>query len=410
MRTWAIVLAAGQGSRLAGASGGTRKQFLPYRGKPLFWESIRLFSSVAGIDGIVLAVPPIMLEEAQALVRTCLADFTPPLPLKVVGGGERRQDSVQNALSALPAEAYHVLVHDAARPFASPSLVARLLDRLRQGARAVIPALPMTDTVKRVIDNQVLDTPDRASLRRIQTPQGFVLTDLLKGFEVTEAQRLAVTDDASLVETLGVAIELVDGEEGNVKITNPEDLALISKHAPQALVPRVAMGYDVHAYGNPAAPTDKDRPMRLGGVDIPGGPVVLAHSDGDVVYHAVADALLSLCGAGDIGKLFPDSDPALARMESAVIVSESLRRVREAGLTPVHLDVTIVAQVPKIGPHRDRMRDNLAALLDLSPGSVNVKATTEEHLGFTGEKRGIKTYAVVTAVSPQEQRPCTSRT
>jgi 2-C-methyl-D-erythritol 4-phosphate cytidylyltransferase/2-C-methyl-D-erythritol 2,4-cyclodiphosphate synthase len=204
------------------------------------------------------------------------------------------------------------------------------------------------------------------------------------------------------MERCGHPVLIVPGEEQNVKITTPADLELLKSPLNNAAPPRTGWGYDVHRYLAPGETSpkvlDKARPMMLGGIAIPGAPQVIAHSDGDVLLHALTDALLGIACAGDIGQLFPDTDASFDNMPSAVFVTEALRRVRAVGYRPVHADLTVIAQIPKLAPHKARMAAQIAQLLELPASAVNVKATTEEGLGFTGEKRGIKATAVVTAL------------
>ncbi|MDD4950965.1 MAG: 2-C-methyl-D-erythritol 2,4-cyclodiphosphate synthase, partial [Desulfovibrionaceae bacterium] len=228
-------------------------------------------------------------------------------------------------------------------------------------------------------------------------PQGFKRGLLVRAHALAQEQGWEVTDDASLVERMGEPVLVVPGEEANVKITTPEDLARLNQARPAA--PCVGLGYDAHRYG-------PGRPLVLGGIPIPNGPRVQAHSDGDVLLHALTDALLGCAGAGDIGLLFPDTDPAFEAMSSSIFVKEALARAQEAGLKIVHADLTVVAQTPKIAPWREQIAENVAGLLGLERGQVNVKATTEEGLGFTGEKKGLKAYALVTAV---RERPAGDR-
>ncbi len=402
---WAVILAAGSGTRLAEAlkrSGGPqRKQYLELDGAPLFWKSARTFARLQDVQGLVFVFPPEDLER-MAQVVTRLYDGDPlGLPWKACAGGVRRQDSVRLGLAQLPEEVGAVLVHDAARPFASAALTRSVLEALGEKTPAAIPGLAVTDTIKRVGANDiVVETPQRASLRAVQTPQGFVLAPLLAAHARAEAEGWEVTDDAALMERAGHPVVIVPGEEANVKITTPADLELLRPMAAPA--PRTGWGYDVHKYmaegeDDPKV-LAKARPMMLGGVAIAGAPKVLAHSDGDVLLHALTDALLGIACAGDIGQLFPDTDAAFDNMPSAVFVAEALKRVRQAGYRPVHADLTVIAQTPKLSPHKARMAAQLAQLLELPADAVNVKATTEEGLGFTGEKRGLKAVAVVTAL------------
>lgn len=402
---WAVILAAGSGTRLAEAlrqSGGPlRKQYLELDGAPLFWKSARTFARLQGLRGLVLVFPPEDLERMTKAVAELYHADPLGLPWKTCAGGARRQDSVRLGLAQLPEEAGAVLVHDAARPFASAALTRHVLEALGEKSLAAIPGLAVTDTIKRVDENDiVVETPQRASLRAVQTPQGFVLAPLLAAHERAEAEGWEVTDDAALMERAGHAVAVVQGEEANVKITNPADLELLRPKAAPA--PRTGWGYDVHKYmaegeDDPKV-LAKARPMMLGGVAIAGAPRVLAHSDGDVLLHALTDALLGIACAGDIGQLFPDTDAAFDNMPSAVFVAEALKRVRQAGYRPVHADLTVIAQTPKLSPHKARMAAQVAQLLELPADAVNVKATTEEGLGFTGEKRGLKAVAVVTAL------------
>lgn len=399
MNVWTILLAAGSGSRMGDAAGGVRKQFLDAGGEPVFWKSARAFSQTASVAGILFAFPPAEKEALTQEIRRLEALRPLGLAWHAVSGGERRQDSLENALAALPRECTHVLVHDAARCFVTPEVIGRVAEAMRQGAAAVIPAVPVKDTIKEVLSGRVVATPERSRLMAVQTPQGVSVEVLRQGFAKAARENLTVTDDASLAEALGLPVMVVEGSEENVKLTTPEDLRLLGRSQAPCPCPRVGFGYDVHRYVQPETPQQASaRPMVLGCAPIPGAPMVLAHSDGDVVLHAVADALLGCLGQGDIGQHFPDSDPAYSGMASSILVSEILAQFGPAGLTLVHLDVTVVAQVPRIGPHREHIRRNLAGLLGLDPQRVNVKATTEEKLGFTGEKRGIKAYAVATAV------------
>ena len=403
---WAVILAAGSGTRLAcalaEAGGPLRKQYLELDGAPLFWKSACAFARLQAVQGLVLVFPPAELERMTGVVAELYQRDPLGLPWRTCAGGARRQDSVRLGLEALGAGAELVLVHDAARPFASAALARRVLGALERGAPAAIPGLPVTDTIKRVdADDKIVETVERAALRAVQTPQGFALAPLLAAHARAQAEGWEVTDDAALMERAGFGVVVVEGEEANVKITTPADLELLRPKASAA--PRTGWGYDVHRYAaqDEADPKilTKARAMMLGGVAIPGAPKVLAHSDGDVLLHALTDALLGIACAGDIGQLFPDTDAAFENMPSAVFVAEALRRVRAAGFIPVHADLTVIAQTPKLGPHKARMAAQVAQLLELPAGAVNVKATTEEGLGFTGEKRGLKAVAVVTALA-----------
>jgi 2-C-methyl-D-erythritol 4-phosphate cytidylyltransferase/2-C-methyl-D-erythritol 2,4-cyclodiphosphate synthase len=387
---WAIILAAGSGTRLAEATGGERKQYLEYKGAPLFWHCARTFSRVADVRGLVFVFPP---DDAPAMEKKLRQFFkTEDLGVQwaVASGGERRQDSVRNGLAALPKTCGRVLVHDSARPFASARLARELIDALNNGARGAIPAVPVTDTIKRVSGNTVAETLNRAELAAVQTPQGFETAILREAHDRALAEGWEVTDDASMVERLA-EVAVVPGEAANVKITVPEDLKRLE--AARTEVPCMGWGYDVHRFGGAS-----DRPMVLGGVPIPGGPTTVAHSDGDVLLHALADAVLGTFGGGDIGTHFPDTDPNFDNADSGMLVREVLAMAERANTRIVHADLTVIAQVPRLAPHAAQIAKNAARLLGLEPHQVNFKATTEEKLGFTGEKRGIKAVAAVTGL------------
>jgi 2-C-methyl-D-erythritol 4-phosphate cytidylyltransferase/2-C-methyl-D-erythritol 2,4-cyclodiphosphate synthase len=391
MHAWAVIVAAGKGERLLDATGGVSKQFLEWRGEPLYAAFARTFAHCGRAQGIVFVFPAAEVEARSVHAAALSRDIG--IPVRCVAGGARRQDSVRNGLMALPEACDTVLVHDAARPFASAALVNRVLDALADGAQGVIPAIPVVDTIKIVHDGTVVSTPERAALRAVQTPQGFGRAVLLAAHERAEAEQMAVTDDASILEACGIGVRVVDGETGNIKITRPEDLTMLGNVSASPAAYRTGYGYDVHAYCDPETPSA--RPLRLGGVLIDGGFTVRAHSDGDVLLHALTDAILGCIGVGDIGQLFPDKDPAFDNASSSALRSEVLDLARRKGFTLTHADVTVIAQKPAVSPHRAAIRANLARLLGLPKDAVNVKATTEEKLGFTGELKGLKSVAVV---------------
>lgn len=387
---WSIVLAAGQGSRLVAATGGRRKQFLSFHGAPLYWRSVLTLGAVPAMRGIVVVFPEQDFDTHAAELRALAQRDVPGVPLFAVHGGTRRQDSVRHGLAAIPIGCDAVLVHDSARPFFSASLVHAMRTALCDGVHGVVPGCAVTDTVKEVADGVVRCTLDRTALTAVQTPQLFVTSALRAAHDRAVTADWNVTDDASMLELAGYAVRVVPGEAQNIKITTVEDLRMLAPASPQVL-PCTGFGYDVHAYGG-------TRPMMLGGMPIAGAPLVQAHSDGDVLLHALCDALLGCLGQGDIGEHFPDSDQRFENISSGILVSEVLEKVRQRGLTITHVDLTVIAQVPRLSPHKAAIRSNVARLLELADEQVNLKATTEEHLGFTGRKEGIKAVAVVTAL------------
>lgn len=429
MNPWAILLAAGKSSRLTEHGFQTPKQFLPLDGKPLFWRSAETLSRLAPLRGIVFVMPPASTgDEADAreihlYYENLIEELEQGLPGKSLGlawkvslGGILRQGSVYNGLRVLPQDCSAVLVHDSARPFATASLFMRVLEPVQAGRPAAIPGIAVSDTIKSVTpalatERGICDDPrdtagaalvsqthDRASLRAVQTPQAFLAAPLLRAHERAIREGWEVTDDAALMEREGHPVLVVAGEETNCKITNPADLALLEPAKEPFMsgrIPCTGFGYDVHRY-------DGDRPFILGGVPIACDVKVAAHSDGDTLLHALMDAMLGCIGGGDIGSLFPDSDPAFEKASSGMLLAEVRERCLLHGLEIHHVDLTVIAQVPRIAPHRQNIAANVTKLLHLPPARVNVKATTEERLGFTGEKKGIKAVAVVTGSLPSQ--------
>lgn len=394
METWTILLAAGQGTRLKHFA--EKKQFLIWQGRPLFWQSARVFARVPGIQGVVFVFPPETLDQNRLLVQELLNENGFQFQWLTAPGGETRQDSVRSGLRALPGSCDRVLVHDAARPFITAGLVQSVLSGLDKGASGVVPGIPVTDTIKQHSENG-LTTLDRSRLVAVQTPQGFQRHLLDKAHHQGRVQGWSVTDDASMLERLDHEVIVVQGLEENVKITTDRDLDRLQPREPAKERACTGWGYDVHRFG-------QGRQLKLGGIPITNAPQVLAHSDGDVVMHALMDALLGCLGQGDIGDHFPDQDPSFSGINSAILLAEVLDMTQKASLDIDHVDITIISQVPRLSPWKDQIRRNLAALMGLEPGQICIKATTEEGLGFTGEKKGIKTVAVVTARRPLETK------
>jgi len=394
MDTWTILLAAGQGTRLKHIA--VKKQFLTWQGMPLFWHSARVFARVPRIQGIVFVLPPETLDQNRLMIQELMDQNSLQFQWRDAPGGETRQDSVYSGLQALPGSCDRVLVHDAARPFITADLVQRVLTGLDQGASGVVPGIAVTDTIKQHSEND-LTTLDRSRLFAAQTPQGFLRHHLAKAHQKGKDQDWSVTDDASMLELLGLEVILVQGLEENVKITTDKDLDRLQPPGPAKDRACTGWGYDVHRFG-------EGRQLKLGGIPITNGPQVLAHSDGDVVMHALMDALLGCLGQGDIGDRFPDHDPSFAGINSAILLAEVLDMTQKASLVIDHVDITIISQVPRLSPWKAQIKRNLAALMGLESDQICIKATTEEGLGFTGEKKGIKTVAVVTARRPLETK------
>jgi 2-C-methyl-D-erythritol 4-phosphate cytidylyltransferase/2-C-methyl-D-erythritol 2,4-cyclodiphosphate synthase len=383
----AVIVAAGRGTR-AGAA-GVPKQFRPVAGETMLRRTLGLFAGAAGCE----LVQTVIHADDNDLYRAAAAglNLLPP-----VQGGATRQASVHAGLEALAPHAPDiVLIHDAARPFASAALIARAI-AAAQDTGAAIPGLPVTDTIKSVDHHGLVgETLARGSLRAVQTPQAFAFTPLLEGHRrALREKREDFTDDAALTEWTGMQVAVFPGESGNIKITNPEDfMRAEAMHIGQLGDVRTGTGIDVHAFG----PGDH---VMIGGIRIPHPQALTGHSDADVGLHALTDALLGALADGDIGAHFPPSDPQWRGASSDRFFKFAVERVAARGGMIAHLDLTIVCETPKIGPHRDAMRGNIAGLAGIDAGRVAVKATTSERLGFTGRGEGIAAYATATIRLP----------
>jgi 2-C-methyl-D-erythritol 4-phosphate cytidylyltransferase/2-C-methyl-D-erythritol 2,4-cyclodiphosphate synthase len=382
----AVIVAAGRGSR---AGGDLPKQFRPIGGGSMLRRALSMFVE-HGEVGLVQAV--IRPEDIETYRRSAAGfDLLPP-----VFGGATRQASVRAGLEALaPRKPETVLIHDAARPFASAALVSRAIAAAGK-IGAAIPGLPVTDTVKSVYATGLVDkTVDRNSLRLVQTPQAFTFEPLLAAHRrAVAAGREDFSDDAALAEWAGLKVSVFDGEPGNIKITTEGDFARAEAAAFATLGDlRTGTGIDVHAFG----PGDH---VMLGGVRIVHDRALTGHSDADVALHALVDAILGALAEGDIGEHFPPSDPQWRQASSDRFISFAVERVKARGGRIGHLDLTLVCEAPRIGPHRDAMRAKIAALAGIAIERVAVKATTSEKLGFTGRGEGIAAYATATVRLP----------
>jgi 2-C-methyl-D-erythritol 4-phosphate cytidylyltransferase / 2-C-methyl-D-erythritol 2,4-cyclodiphosphate synthase len=382
-RVVAVVVAGGRGAR---AGGEIPKQYRMIAGVPVIRSSLALFADHAQVD----AVQPVIHSDDADLFATASAglDVLPP-----VLGRETRQGSVRSGLEALaPLNPDIVLVHDAARPFASPTLVARAIAAAAESAAAV-PAMPVSDTVKQVDDaGRVAANLDRSRLVTVQTPQAFAFPPLLDAHRrAAAAGRDDFTDDAALAEWAGMAVAVFAGERANVKLTTADDVA--RAEAERLLDVRTGSGFDVHAFG------EGDHVM-LGGVRVPHTGGVIGHSDADVALHALTDAVLGALADGDIGWHFPPGDPQWRGVSSDRFLSFACERVRARGGLIAHLDVTIVCEAPRIAPHRDVMRARVAEIAGIAVERVAVKATTSEMLGFTGRREGLVAMATATIRLP----------
>lgn len=390
MQTAVVIVAAGRGTRVS--SGDAPKQYRALAGKPVLRRTQEIFLRHEAIDAIITVIHP---EDAGLYERRAGAPGSKLM--QPVFGGATRQGSVFAGLEALvdkkPAK---VLVHDAARPFADAPLIDRVLKGLDDHEGAV-PALAVTDTLKRAASGVIEETVDRTNLWGVQTPQGFHFEKLHEAHRAARSKGLDdFTDDSAVAEWHGLDVALVEGASENIKLTTDEDFeraeALLKRKDDSSQGEfRVGQGYDVHAF------TDGDHVM-LCGVRVPHDQALAGHSDADVGLHALTDALLGAIGDGDIGQHFPPSDPKWKGAASDRFLRDAGARVREKGGRVVNVDVTLICEEPKIGPHRETMCQRIAEILNIEQTRVSVKATTSEGLGFTGRGEGIAAQATAMIV------------
>ena len=381
MRFSAVIAAAGTGSR---AGPGQPKQWRSVAGKPVLrWPAEGLLA--AGAEALVVAVGA--GEEAQAAEVLAGLDR-----VRIIIGGATRADSVQAGLRALaddPPDA--VLIHDAARPFVGPRHVARLLAALAD-ADGAVPVLAVSDTLKRDLGADGLETVSRDKLYRVQTPQAFRYATLSRSYAAWDGAE-APTDDAAPVERAGGRVVPVPGDPMLMKLTYPEDFAMAEALAGQARITRIGQGFDAHRFGPGEA-------VWLCGVRIAHDKALVGHSDADAGLHALTDALLGAVGQGDIGDHFPPSDPKWKGASSDQFLRHALELVRQAGGEVINADITLICEEPRIKPHREAMRARVAEILELPLERISVKATTTEAMGFTGRREGLAAQAVAAVQTP----------
>ena len=373
MSVFAVILCGGSGTRM-GAK--VNKNLLSVDGEKAVVKCLRAFQTET--DGCVLVVRDgeqkafeAALEEAGLHVHA------------IVAGGDDRQASALCGLKALPGDCDIALVHDGARPFIRREDIRAVMASVKEKGSGVM-AVKARDTIKEADgEGKVIRTLNRDVLYHMQTPQGFYVKDMLLAHERAAAR---YTDDAALMEAAGFPVHLVQGHYDNTKLTSPEDLPV------QKMLPRIGHGYDVHRLV-------EGRPFIIGGVEIPHETGLLGHSDADVALHALTDALLGAAGLPDIGHLFPDHDPAYKGISSLLLLEKAMERIRAAGYEVGNADVTIIAQAPKMAPHLAKMQENTARAMGVSADRINYKATTTEHLGFEGEKKGVSAHAVALLIA-----------
>jgi len=378
----ALIVAAGRGSRFGG---NLPKQYTMLAGQPILVRTVEAFLSHPDVDWVRVVIHPNDEELYRAAVGSL--QLLPPTP-----GGTSRQESVLLGLESLESLAPEtVLIHDAARPFVNSDMISRVLEGLRT-AHGAIPAVAVRDTLKRgEPDGRIAGTVDRSTLWQAQTPQGFCYLKILNAHRRLAGSEL--TDDAAVGEHADLNIILVDGDENNFKVTAMNDLARAETMLAHSVATRTGIGFDVHRFG-------PGNHVTLCGVAIPYKFGLEGHSDADVAFHALTDALLGAIGHGDIGDHFPPSDPQWSGAESHAFVAHAGRLVEECGGRINNVDLTIICERPKIGPHREAMREQISSVLGIPVNRISVKATTTERLGFTGRQEGIAAQAVATVNGP----------
>ena len=365
----AIIAAAGSSTRM-----GFNKLFAKIGADDVISPSIRKLSLNSQISNIVIVTKPELFEQIDTICKKECGEK----PYRIVFGADTRQESVFNGIRACDEDTDLFVIHDGARPFVTDEEInAVICDATTFGAATL--AVPVKDTVKVINDTGVIiDTPDRNSLYLAQTPQVFK-SDIYKK-AMNNCQHL-YTDDCALVESIGQKVKITVGKYSNIKITTIEDLRTLEA------VMRIGHGYDVHRLV-------ENRKLILGGVLIPYEKGLLGHSDADVLVHSIMDAILGALALGDIGKLFPDNDPAFKDIDSMILLGKVYEKMCEKGYFISNIDCTVIAQAPKLSPYIEDMRNNVAKVLCCNVDNINIKATTEEKLGFTGSGEGISAHAV----------------
>lgn len=373
-RVAVIIAAAGKGTRVGGP---VPKQYLKIGGEPVILKTLKVFENMEEVDHIFIVTNEEYMDHCWKIAT----DNGIKKVEGIVRGGKERQDSVYNALQEVnrrcPGVTY-VLIHDGARPFVSPEVVQNVIKATAEKGAAVA-CVAMKNSVRQLDDNQGHShSVDRAQYYSVQTPQGFRKAQLMEAYEKAFSEGFYGTDDAALMEHAGFDVEMVEGDYQNIKITTKEDLPMEN---------RVGTGFDVHRF-------EAGRDLILGGVKIPYEKGLAGHSDADVLVHALMDALLGAAALGDIGRHFPDTDQQYKGISSLLLLEKVSELLAENFYNIGNVDVTVIAQAPKIAPYIEEMRDNIAEVLKLEKSRINIKGTTTEKLGFTGRKEGIAAEAV----------------
>ncbi len=383
MKVAVLIVAAGRGQR---AGTELPKQYMPLGENTILHHALNAFLQVPYVDLIL----PVIHPDDHELYQKSIADLQ---LLDPVNGGATRQQSVMKGLQALgPHEPDLVMIHDAARPFVTPGQIENIIIKAAEHG-AIVPTLPIVDTVKQVTGDKIEQTIDRNSLARAQTPQAFRYKLIYMAHRKMEGKEL--TDDSAIAEACGIQVLTIAGDKQNFKITTADDLKKAEYMIKDKLTDiRTGIGYDVHGF-------EAGDHVILGGIAIPHDKQLKGHSDADVALHALTDALLGAIGGGDIGTHFPPSDDKWQNENSSTFLKHAHNLLNNKQGTISNIDLTIICEAPKISPHAGAMRNNIAEILNLEPSRISIKATTTEKLGFTGRGEGIAAQAVVTVRLPE---------
>jgi 2-C-methyl-D-erythritol 4-phosphate cytidylyltransferase/2-C-methyl-D-erythritol 2,4-cyclodiphosphate synthase len=390
MKTVAIIPAGGMGKRLKAQKA---KQYLLLDHLPVLVHTLNVFQQAEIIDEIILVLPPDDVASAQ---KQLINKYGLTKVTAVVAGGKERQDSVKNGLSAISGKCDIVVIHDAVRPFVTEESIKQVVYAAKTTGAASV-GVKAKDTIKETKkDNMVVATIPRQNLWLTQTPQAFKFELLKKAYKAAYDKKFYGTDDASLVERIGSKVKMIDGSYENVKITTPEDLimaeALMKNKKSGAMNFRNGFGYDCHrfAYG---------RKFILGGVEIPFDKGLQGHSDADALLHAICDALLGAAGCGDIGRHFPDTDIAYKDISSIILLGKVKKMIEGKGFSINNIDATVITEKPKLAPYATQIVSNIARALEIAENAMNIKAKTNEGMGFIGQNEGVAVFAVATVIA-----------
>jgi len=369
----AIIAAAGLGSRM---NANSPKQYLEIDGKPMLIKAAEAFDKNDYVDDMIVVTNSEYQTQCEDLFKQSGIKVT------IVTGGRERQDSVNEALKRLPDGTDYVLVHDAARPFITDELICETIHAVTE-KRAVVCSVPVKDSIRMKTEKEKTIATDRSLLYAVQTPQAFEKQLITDAYTKAYADGFYGTDDASVAERAGYTVYMINGSYENIKITTKGDMPVNNNEI------RIGTGFDVHAF-------QTGRKLFLGGVEIPFEKGLLGHSDADVLIHAVIDALLGAASLGDIGRLFPDDEQKYKDISSLLLLEETNKTVMSQGYEIGNIDVTVIAEKPKISAYISEMIKTIAKTLDINENKINIKGTTTEKLGFTGREEGIAAQAVCT--------------